>query len=476
MNHTSPAPARPVRFDSSGPAVAIERLTVTDSVVVAEARSWASGRRGSVATADELAAADLSNYVIQALAVGAHAIGTAGGVQQAYDLKDLATEVSERTAESVQRATAATDAAVEEATSALETAAAQTRKSIGEAGDLARRDFTNQIDATRRALGSEIQRLVGGENPELLARLQPLVDRFGRDVEERSVKHTEQLIAKVARQFDPAKPSSVVAQQNRLLDQQHRTLAETLRKDQAELAVKVDELATAVKVAHAARSAAAATALLTPLKGEVYADSVHGALAAIAAGLGDDYTDTSAVTGMISRCKKGDGVLSVEGGGVRVVIEMTDSCRDSGWGPYLAEAERNREAHASIGVVRSAEQLRGHTMIALGARRVVVAYDPETDSLDLLRTVVQIVRLAAVAAAQRDTSGEIQTAEEKITEALRTLSKIDTIEKAAGAITKSAAKISGESSALRTEITCLLRQAAAALSGAAQERSADVAA
>jgi hypothetical protein len=111
----------------------------------------------------------------------------------------------------------------------------------------------------------------------------------------------------------------------------------------------------------------------------------------------------------------------------------------------------------------------------LGARRIVLAFDPEADSPDLLRTVVQIVRLAAAAASKRDTDGEIVTAQEKIDEALVTLSKIDTIEQTAGLISKSALKISSESGTLRTEITRLLRQAAAALVGA-KASGADVAA
>jgi hypothetical protein len=130
---------------------------------------------------------------------------------------------------------------------------------------------------------------------------------------------------------------------------------------------------------------------------------------------------------------------------------------------------------ASIGLVRSPDELRGSTMITLGARRIVLAYDPEVDSPDLLRTVVQIARLAAVAAAHRDNAGEIVTAQEKIDEALATLSKIDTIEQAAGLISKSALKITSESGALRTEITRLLKQAAAALVGA-KAGSPDVAA
>jgi hypothetical protein len=54
----------------------------------------------------------------------------------------------------------------------------------------------------------------------------------------------------------------------------------------------------------------------------------------IAASLGDDYTDTSMATGRLPRCKKGDGVLSLNDGAARVVIEMTDSAR-TGWTELL---------------------------------------------------------------------------------------------------------------------------------------------
>lgn len=136
----------------------------------------------------------------------------------------------------------------------------------------------------------------------------------------------------------------------------------------------------------------------------------------------------------------------------------------------------NRGARASIGLVRSTDQLHGSTLVALGARRILLAYDPETDAPDLLRTVIQLVRLAAVAAARRDNIGEIHTAEEKINEALATLSRIDTIETTAGQIVKSATKISDESGALRTEITRLLKQAATALGGAQRGGSGSAAA
>ena len=61
---------------------------------------------------------------------------------------------------------------------------------------------------------------------------------------------------------------------------------------------------------------------------------------------------------------------------------------------------------ASIGIVRNAEQNKGQTIRVLGSRRVIVAFDPMANDIDLLRTVVQLVRTAALAAsARRDVEG-----------------------------------------------------------------------
>jgi hypothetical protein len=89
----------------------------------------------------------------------------------------------------------------------------------------------------------------------------------------------------------------------------------------------------------------------------------------IAGGLGDEYSDTSDVPGRLTRCKKGDGVLSVEDGVARVVLEMSDSPR-AGWAEYLEEAERNREAGASLGLVRTAAQNKDRSIRVLGRRRM----------------------------------------------------------------------------------------------------------
>ena len=61
-----------------------------------------------------------------------------------------------------------------------------------------------------------------------------------------------------------------------------------------------------------------------------------------------------------------------------------------------------------------------------------MAFDPEHDDPELLRTVVMLLRAAALAASARTGATEIATAEEKIDEALEQLGKIDEIKKSAG--------------------------------------------
>ena len=167
----------------------------------------------------------------------------------------------------------------------------------------------------------------------------------------------------------------------------------------------------------------------------------------------------------VTRSKKGDGVLIVGDGTARVVLEMTDSVRPN-WGGYLEESERNREAAASLGLVRDTAQNAGQSIRVLGSRRIVMAFDPAVDDPNLLRTIIMLLRTTAMTAAARHGADEIATAEEKVTEAIELLARIDDIQKTAGAIHKSASKISNECDAFTSGIERLLTQALAALAGA----------
>ncbi len=99
---------------------------------------------------------------------------------------------------------------------------------------------------------------------------------------------------------------------------------------------------------------------------------------------------------------------------------------------------------------------------------VFVAWrDPATDDPELLRTVIQLLRISALTTSNREDRDGIHTADEKITEALGMLGKIDEIKKIAGTLRLNAGKIEQQSDDVRTALARILSQAQAALSVAA---------
>ena len=457
-----------VSYDRTVPALVVNNLTIDDPMVVSESRRWSTGIRGPAVSEDNCVGVDFSTFITQAVTVGARAIATAGGVQDTFNLERLVSDVGARTSQSTENAAQATTEVVSRAVGAVEKASLNAKEAIATAGKDAQQQFGEAVSVATKSLVGEMNRLVGGDNPELAVQLAPLLEKFGRDLDVRVSSQTSDLFTKAAKQFDPDDPTSPMSKHTRDLDRRQQTLAEALERNHKELAAKVEELATAVKVSASATMAATATAKATPLKGATYASEVHPLVDQVAVGLGDEYTDTGSTSGLLSNAnKKGDGVLAVAGG-ARVVLEMTDSKRTN-WNDYLDEAERNRGAVASLGLVRTVAQNNGSVVRALGPRRIVLVFDPQNDEPDLLRTVIQLLRISALAANSRHDAEGIRTADEKIAEAITLLSRIDDIKKVTGTIRQSAVKVESTSDEVRTALARVLGHAQSALSLAATD-------
>lgn len=469
MSENITGPQSAATFDPEQVAVVIEHLTITDTEVVTEARRWSTGRRGAAVAAQEMADADLGAFVTQAMAVGARAIAGAGSAQDTFELERLVAEVGSKTVESSTQAANATAKAAASAADTMGKAADAARKAIADTEAATRKGFADTVQVSTKALRDEVERLVGGENPELIARLAPVLDAAGRKMGEQAFEQTDKLLTRVSRQFDPADPTSPFAKQATALADQQKLLTASMDKNHLALVSKVGELAKAVEVQKAAQAATARTASVTPLKGGTFEAEVGAVMEGIAAGLGDEYSDTGGFAGAIQRCFKGDGVLTVGAGQARVVVEMHDSTDGRVWNNYLETSERNRDASASIGIVRNAGQNKGQTIRVLGQRRVIVAFDPTTDDTDLLRTVVQLVRTSAIAASSRRDVEGLETAEESIQSALDLLDGINKIRKASGSVRKSADAIDKECNSVQTGITRHLGVALDALAGVALE-------
>lgn len=280
---------------------------------------------------------------------------------------------------------------------------------------------------------------------------------------ERSERHTAELFEKATKALDPDDPTSPLARHRQAAQKEHDQLIKHLSEQHEDLKKTVVELTTTVRVQQEAAAARVKLASVTPLKGGTYEDKIHALVTQIAVGLGDEYRETGRLGGAIhGNNKKGDGVLTVEGGVARVVLEMSDSDRRD-WNDYLVEAERNRAAQASIGLVPSKEQNGGQGVRALSPTRLVVAFDADVDDPSLLRTVIQLSRLAALTVAVRDTDGNLVEARGLLSEALGVVGKLDEIVKNAGAIRKQADKIDHTADTVRSLLTRLIGQAQSAL-------------
>lgn len=449
-------------FDGTASAIIVEGLTVRDQDVVREGRRWTNGERGPVVDDRALLAdADLTPYVTEALRLGAHALSVTGQAQEARALDRMVREVGEKTADSTAKAAEATERAARAAAEVVGRAAAEAKRAITEADTQSRDELTKAVSRAKQELTAEVGRLFGGESPELLDRLNPVLDKFGSDLDTKVSARTSELLEKTAKQFDPTDPASPMAKHTADLTANQERLAGQLKTGYTELAAKVDELTTALRIQEARKS----LVNVTPIKGDAYAEQIHKLMADIATGLGDEYADTSELAGHIARCKKGDGLLTIDAGAARVVVEMSDSAR-ADWNGYLDVSERNRDAAASLGLVRFPGQNGDQAIRVIGPRRVVLAFDPGTDDPDQLRTAVQLLRTAALAAAARNGARDLTTVREKIDEALAQLAKIDSIKKLAGSVHKNALKIDSECTTLNTGIRRLLDEATDALSGA----------
>lgn len=442
--------------------IVINQLAIEDKDVAREAQRWTTGTRGEIVEDPQiLGDADLSAFVTEAVKIGAHALSATGQHHDSRALEQMIKDAGDKTAASTAQAAELTDRTVKEATKTMAKAAEDAKKAIVEADQSSRKEFTESVTAAKTALTAEVRRIFAGDSPELLEKLQPLLEKFSTELDAKSSASISEVVAKAVRQFDPADPTSPMAKLTANLEARQQQITELMGKNHEALTLKIEEIGTALKV----QDARSALSRVTPIKGGTFEIQINEVLSTIATGMGDEYTDTRAIVGHLPRCKKGDGLLTVDGGTARVVIEMTDSAR-AGWVEYLDEAERNRHASASLGLVRTPEQNAGQTIRVIGSRRILLAFDPTSDDPDLLRTVVMLLRAAALVAASRRGAEQLVTAEEKISEAVTQLDRIDDIKKAAGLIHKNADKVETGCTAVTSSIHRLLAEALAAIAAA----------
>jgi len=171
------------------------------------------------------------------------------------------------------------------------------------------------------------------------------------------------------------------------------------------------------------------------------------------------------VPGLLSRCKKGDGVLEVleqprPGRCPRLVVEMTtDSTSRRDWFDYLDEAQRNRDAQSALGIVHGAEVPGGGLVRSYGADKTVIAYDPEQDDPRLLNLALYFLRCQAIHASSRWQSANAREAGEQVTDlATLTERKLESIRVRFTEVQRCASKGIADVDALRSGVSRLIAE------------------
>jgi hypothetical protein len=376
---------RGIFYDPDDHALYVGGVRIDDPEVIKEVRLWASGRRGEPAPdRPSLAAADLSAFVKESVTVGARVLAIAAQTGETISVQDAVRTASDQMSQVVETAVSTAEKAAQKASE----------------------DVARTTREAHRSIMDQVTSLVGGENPELLERLRPLLATLGIGLEKQVTESLEKANA---------------------------ALAETSERRHAEIVALVRDVQQEVAVRVAEDAAAATVKGVTTIKGFDYEAKVHSVLTQIAAQTGDEYRETGEFAGRLPRNKKGDGVLAINGGTARIVIECHDGTTKE-WGDYLAEAERNRGANAAVGVVRRVEDNHGRAVRIIAPKRIIVAFDPDVDDPELLHTAMLLMKTVALSATGTSSTEGLKIANDHIREALDSIESLDDAKRSANAI------------------------------------------
>lgn len=470
---TAPTTSRPPGADIiPGLGVHIEAMDILDPAVAAEALRWTEGRRGDPVTEAEAEGHDLTAFVIETVGLGTRVLAA---TSDAVGLTSLSTTVSALAdrAESVtsglvQTAQQASTAAIEVSARATAKAQEATTEVVGAALKRFEVESARTLDARVKAVSEQLDRLIAPDDSPVANSIKEVLTTAMATAQEGWHNAMSDTLLRVARSLDATDPGTPFGQ----LTQQ---LKDHQQRQYADLSQRFDRLQELISEAVNAATTTAAVAAVqagSPAKGKPYEEAVGTVLESIACGLGGSYTDTANLVGQVRGSKKGDGVIEIaaaDGGSTapRVVVELTTSGAARNWASYLSEAERNREAQTSLGVVPTRDLVPGKEIVAiLGPGRAVIAYDVEDDP-GILRAVVQLLIVQAQRRLAESRGGDLGIADQKIAEARQQLVAMQEVLKAALTVRAGASKVVTGLESLHATLAQLLDQAQSAIRASA---------
>jgi len=340
---------------SVGATVVIESLEISDAQVVAAVKAAQADNR------------DLIEYITTSVEIGVKALQATGvtlGIEQLADgiadaekvMGKVGKELAENLSEKLEFFT-------------------------GEQGT-----FTLGLKTQLDDLAEELAKMTGGEDSPIRQGLQKQLQDMSKSLTDNFTRATVTQKDEIAKMLDTENAQSPL----RWMYQSISNMGETMSQIQREMSENKGRALEAAKGTS---------------KGIDYESKVIGSVSAVAASFGDEPLATGGTPGR-GKSKMGDAVIYLREGlsvKAKLVVEAkdmsskkTDSARRKYW---MEQAEGAREARGAIGFLglcKNLEDMPGGNRISvldkLG-QNLVLAYDPDIDSPDLLFLVYQVVKM-----------------------------------------------------------------------------------
>jgi hypothetical protein len=314
-----------------------------------------------------------------------------------------------------------------------------------------------------------------GEDVSLLRKEFSLDNRDGSL--SRLISQVEQSRKAIVQEFSPENESSVLSRIGKLLTQTNETIQGSLTLDDEksplfrlkrelvgvveELNKKNAEFHTEVREAITAITVKRQESKRSTIHGREFHSAVEEFVGIEARRLNDIFEQTGEVPGVISRCKKGDAVVTLgpesQAPGVRIVFEAKGN-KSYSLKQALDElhaARQNRDSRHGVFVFDRNAAPDGLDTLSRYGSDIIVVWDAEDATTDVnLRAAYSIARCIAVQESVADTTkkGERVAIELAIDAITRNLEALGEIERLANTTRNNGEKIASKAVKLKSQI------------------------
>jgi uncharacterized protein YdcH (DUF465 family) len=398
--------------------VVVTDLVITDPLVVAEFASVAAAGR------------DAEEHIVAIISLGAQVASFSSAAASSEKL-----EAAVHHAEgSMKRLSTSLEDTVRKQVASLE----------DDAGPLA-----TTIKTVLGELEGNIASLTAGEDSPVRESIQRSLDAVRKTLLESLERQNERVSKEIAELLDPEQPRSPLRALKSGVDEVRSALIELRAEQRASLAVaEVNEAG---------------------VKGGLdYESDVVAQLQRIAAATGDDCEPTGHLTGRIKGRKTGDAVSTIKHGAdveARIVVEAKNKrLSRTDWDKERREARENRDAVGFIGLCKHLDDMpNASRILAFSPNEIVVAFDPDLDSLDFLYLVYHLVRMQTISKVGELDEVSIVEVNQALADAITAAQRFDQISKSASAVENAGRQIRTQILDLKNDMLSKLRDASNAV-------------